>query len=93
MKLARRMKRLGTETAFSVLARAKALEAEDVTSSTSRSANPTSIRRSISSRPVAKPCAKGTPTTPPPPVYQSCGRLSPLMSRVAGAQKSIPNRL
>ncbi|MCD6054428.1 MAG: aminotransferase [Rubrobacteraceae bacterium] len=28
MKLARRMKRLGTETAFSVLARAKALEAE-----------------------------------------------------------------
>ena len=28
MKLARRMERLGTETAFSVLAKAKALEAE-----------------------------------------------------------------
>ena len=45
MKLATRMERLGTETAFEVLVRARALEAQGQGHrSTSRSASPISIR-------------------------------------------------
>ena len=45
LHLARRMSRLGTETAFEVLNKARALEAPgQATSSTLRSASPTSTR-------------------------------------------------
>ena len=44
MDVAARMARLGTETAFEVLARAQALERQGGRSSTSRSASPTSTR-------------------------------------------------
>ena len=59
MQLADSLNRLGTETAFEVLARAKALEARGAGSSTCRSASPTSRRRATSSRPAARRWADG----------------------------------
>ena len=57
-ELAERMSRLGTESAFEVLARARALEARAATSSTWRSASPISPRRRTSSRRPAAPCTR-----------------------------------
>ena len=64
--IADRMGRLGTESAFEVLARARALEARGRRSSTSRSASRTSTRRPTSSRPAIEALKKGGRTTAPP---------------------------
>ena len=56
-------KRLGTETAFEVLARADGCSARARPSSTSASASPTSRRRSTSSRPPSRRCATAITAT------------------------------
>jgi hypothetical protein len=85
MRLASRMERLGTETAFEVLAKAKALEAQGARSSTLRSARRT-LRRSISSRRAARRCASCAPS--PAPGVRNCVRVSPPSRLIAGAWNS-----
>ena len=85
--IAERMGRLGTETAFEVLARARALEARESRSSTSRSASPTSTRRPTSAR---RPSGRSTPgrrTTGPRPACPSSARRSPSTSRRPAASR------
>ena len=70
------MGRLGTETAFEVLARARALERRARRSSTSRSASPTSTRRRTSRRRPRRSRRAGR-TTARPPACPSSARRSP----------------
>ena len=63
MRLASRMELIGTETAFEVAARARALEATAARSSTSRSASPTSTRRRTSARRPSARSTRARPTT------------------------------
>ena len=59
LQLAENLQRLGTETAFAVLARANALERQGRESSISASASPTSARPTTSSRPAIKALRDG----------------------------------
>ena len=59
LHLAKRMSRLGTETAFEVLVRARALERQGRTSSTSKSVSPTSTRLPTSLKPLSRRSHKG----------------------------------
>ena len=90
MKLSERMARLGTETAFEVLVRARALEAKGRTSSTSRSASPTSTRPRTSEAGMRRSRAgthygprRGCP---------SCARRSPRTRRRGAASRPRPRR-
>ena len=66
-ELAGGVARLGTETAFAVLAGRARWSAPGATSSTWRSASPTSTRRRTSPRPGSPRCGRGRRTTAPRP--------------------------
>ena len=65
MTLADRMNHLGTETAFEVLAKARALEAQGRKSSTWKLGSRTSTLRGTSSKPGYRPYRMVRPTTGP----------------------------
>ena len=81
MKLSSAMSRLGTETAFEVLVRARALEAQG------QGRRPPRDRRARLRHPAehhrgrrARPCEPAGPTTARPPACPSCARRSPTIS-------------
>ncbi len=93
LRLAKRMSRLGTETAFEVLVRARALEAQGRTSSTSRSASPTWTRRPTSLRPASTRCSRASRTTGPSAgLARSARRPSRTMSPSRAASRSPPTK-
>ena len=78
MNFAPRMARLGTESAFEVLARARqASSAPDARSSTSRSASPTSTRRRTSTEAAKQALDAGATHYGPAAGCRSCARRSP----------------
>ena len=93
MKFAQRMGRLGTETAFDVLARAKALEAQG------RADRPSGDRRAglrharaTSSRPACDALRAGYTHYGPRPASRSCARRSPSTSAERAASPFAPER-
>ena len=74
MQLASAVGRLGTESAFEVLARAKALELPGARSSISASASPTSPPRRTSSRRRPRRCATAITATRRPTASCRCAR-------------------
>ena len=94
LTLSGRMALLGTESAFEVLARAKALRgARGARSSISASASPTSRRPPISSRPGARRSPTGITATRRPTASCRCARRSPPTSTAATASTVSPDQV
>ena len=74
MQIAAAMSRLGTESAFEVLARARSLPPRGARSSTSASASPISARPSTSSRPASRRCATAITAIPRRTAFRRCAQ-------------------
>ena len=74
LRLAKRMARLGTETAFEVLVKARALEAKGQDIIHLEIGEPDFDTPPTSSTPRATLCTRASLITVPPPVCPSCAR-------------------
>ena len=92
MQLAERMFRLGTESAFEVLARARALEAQGREIIHLEIGEPDFDTPPHIVEAAARRCAPGTPTIRRPRASCRCARPSPTTSRPRAATRSIPAR-
>ena len=92
MNVAPRMARLGTESAFEVLARARAARARAARSSTWRSASPISTRRRTSSEAAKQALDAGATHYGPAAGLPSCARRSPSTWPRRAASPSRPRK-